>query len=64
MWYNSRDRTEEEEQFLSSVIAKMVALGGGFNYEAFKWALQNEQQRLGVKFETFWKEWEYSAFCL
>ncbi|KAI9613135.1 hypothetical protein H4Q26_010413 [Puccinia striiformis f. sp. tritici PST-130] len=64
MWYNSRDRTEEEEQFLSSVIAKMVVLGGGFNYEAFKWALQDEQQRLGVKFETFWKEWEYSAFCL
>ncbi|KAI9610693.1 hypothetical protein KEM48_002493 [Puccinia striiformis f. sp. tritici PST-130] len=64
MWYNSRDRTEEEEQFLSSVIAKMVVLGGGFNYEAFKWALQDEQQRLGVKFEKFWREWEYSAFCL
>ncbi|POV96802.1 hypothetical protein PSTT_15436 [Puccinia striiformis] len=64
MWYNSRDRTEEEEQFLSAVIAKMVLLGGRFNYEAFKWALQDEQQRLGVKYETFWKEWEYSAFCL
>ncbi|KAI9615711.1 hypothetical protein KEM48_005484 [Puccinia striiformis f. sp. tritici PST-130] len=64
MWYNSRDRTEEEEQFLSAVIGKMVLLGGRFNYEAFKWALQDEQQRLGVKYETFWKEREYSAFCL
>ncbi|KNE89443.1 hypothetical protein PSTG_17096 [Puccinia striiformis f. sp. tritici PST-78] len=61
-WEAVRDRKDEEEHFLAGVVAKMVGIFGKFDWEAFKWSLKDEQNRLGEYYRTFWKDWEYSAF--
>ncbi|KAI7949116.1 hypothetical protein MJO28_007937 [Puccinia striiformis f. sp. tritici] len=61
-WEAVRDRKDEEEDFLAGVVAKMVGIFGKFDWEAFKWSLKDEQNRLGEYYRTFWKDWEYSAF--
>ncbi|KAA1137941.1 hypothetical protein PGTUg99_012005 [Puccinia graminis f. sp. tritici] len=57
-WQGAHNREWEEELFLSKVVAKMVAIFGKFSWEGFKWALKDEQNRLGQRYRTFWQDWE------